>query len=504
MSKIPEVDAIRTEVITRWNIPDWGKRFPWWPRPPHVKVLFYADGGIQYDGGPFFGLKQVIATLTAQHYPWVVFDVTTANRLADPSADHSGLDLSAALALGNFDELWIYSYDAAPQLTSQELASAQAFMDTRKGGVLITGDHASLGAAFGNLPRAGKMRQLPAPPSAAPTWNTTLRSGANSLYEFEDQSDAYPQPLTLRWYWAWLPFWRAPHPVLCSPLGPIDIFPDHQHEGESLAPTPSPSSEWPGGLGADVIAWGTIVDPSSSTVGRRVGVLSAYNGHSTNVGRILADSTWHHHFDINLRGLGTPGRTGFVNPGTPDWLTTAKKIEHYFVNAAIWLAPPDRQAQMRAAAWWPILWGDIIAEAQDVIGLPYHFGRAAYDALGRYAPQCVRFGWLWELIPPFIQRELPIHIPRPDPPPLLEYIAAEVTKQMAAEFRVSHHKLPPAAPSLEEIDRSIRKAVPVALERLAHDTRTQANSLATLLTSKAARVTRGGRKSPAPARARRK
>jgi hypothetical protein len=61
-----------------------------------------------------------------------------------------------------------------------DLAAAQTFMDSRDGGVLITGDHFLLGAALGNLPRAGKMRQLPAPDAILGHWNSTLRAGANS------------------------------------------------------------------------------------------------------------------------------------------------------------------------------------------------------------------------------------------------------------------------------------------------------------------------------------
>ena len=480
MSKIAELASIREEIVQRWQIPQWNIRFPWWPRPAHVKILLYADGGIRFDGGSFLGLKQVIATLTANHYPWVRFDVITANRIADPSADHSGLDLAAALALDNFDELWIYSFDAAPQLTNAELAAAKTFMDTRQGGVLITGDHADLGAAFGNLPRAGKMRQLPAPPSAPPTWNTTLRPGANSLYEFEDQSDSYPQPLTLRWYWTG-PLWRAPHQVLCSPLGPIDVFPDHQHEGEALAPAATPASEWPGGVGAEVIAWGSIVDPSSNSVGRRVGVLSAYNGHAASVGRILADSTWHHHFDINLRGNGQPGRTGFVNPGTADWIATAKKIEHYFVNAAIWLAPPAKQAAMRAAAWWPILWSNQVVESLNQIKHTRLFGPIAYDALGNYAPQCARFAWIWDLIPPLVRAKFPPFIDKGDPPPLVEYVAGVATRQLIERFKAKPSKIPDEAPTHEEIDRALRGAAEQAVKELVADAQARVTDLRGLL-----------------------
>lgn len=473
--KIPELDQIREQIRDRIGIPDWrrqpppwGGPFPWWPRPAHVKILLYADGGIRFDGGPFYGLKQVIATLTANHYPWVHFEVTTANRLPDPTADHASVDLAAALALKPFDELWIYSFDAAPQLTGAELAAAQAFTDGHKGGVLITGDHASLGAAFGNLPRAGKMRRLPAPPAAPPDWNSTLRSGADSLFEFEDQSDAYPQPLNLTWYWGG-PFWKAPHPVLCSPFGPIDIFPDHEHEGEALAP-PAAGPEWPGGVAAEVIARGTIIDPSSNRVGQSIGVLSAYNGHdpAANVGRIVADSTWHHHFDINLRGLGTAGRTGFVNPGTANWLLAAKKIEHYFVNAAIWLAPPAKQAEMRAAAWWPVVWSDQVFESFDLAETHLLlFGRNAYDALGRYAPQCARFAWVWDLVPAPARRDFIKFIDKGDPPPIIEFIAGEATRQLRHEFKVGPHTAPgEKTPSHEEINRVLAKSVGPALQKL--------------------------------------
>jgi hypothetical protein len=469
------LDDIRIDITARHAVIDWNRHFPWWPQPADVKILFYADGGIQFNGGSFFGLKQVIATLGVNHYPWVRFHVTTVNRISDPSADHQNLDLAAALALDSFDELWIYSFDATPQLTTSELAAAKTFMDTTKGGVLITGDHANLGAAFGNLPRAGKMRLLPAPPNSGVTMNSTLRSGANSLFEFDDQSDDTPQPLSLKWYPAGI-FWRAPHQVLCSPYGPIDIFPDHQHEGEAIAPAPSPASEWPGGVGAEVIASGTIIDPNVITP-RTIGVLSTYEGHPQGVGRILADSTWHHHFDINLRGLGTPGRTGYVNPGTADWETAAKKIEHFFVNAAIWLAPPARQAEMRWAAWWPILWSDIIVEASDLRHNVRIFGKYAYDALGRYAPQCAVWAWIWELVPVAIRKEFPRFIDKGDPPPLHFYVAGAVTAALHEAFVEKGRNAAHEPPSVKDFERVVRGAVMSAVDALAADLESTARSL---------------------------
>ena len=35
-------------------------------------------------------------------------------------------------------------------------------------------------------------------------------------------------------------------------------------------------------------------------------MISAYNGHTVDVGRVLADSTWHHWFDINITGVAAP------------------------------------------------------------------------------------------------------------------------------------------------------------------------------------------------------
>lgn len=471
MPDIPQLDDIRAEIRHRWQIPPWRDYFPWWPRPATVKILFYADGSVQYDNGPFLGLKQVLATLTADPYHWVRFEVTTVHRSTDPAADHQNLDLAAALQLEDFDELWIYSIQSGPGLTPAELAAAQQFMDAHEGGVLITGDHADLGAAFANLPRAGKMRQQPAPGAFPPVWNNTLRSGADALYQFDDQSDATPQPLDLTWYWGGI-VWRRPHPLLCSPLGPIDIFPDHEHEGEALAPPPVPAGEWPGGVAAEVIARGSIVSPDAD-VGRRIGVLSVYDGHQAGVGRIVADSTWHHHFDINLRGLpGDPTRTGFVTPGTSQWISSATKIEHYFLNVGIWLAPPAKQAAMRWAAWWPVLWSAQLVQL-DARHVPITFlGREAWDALGRRAPQCAVFHWIFELVPAAIRLEMLELLNRPDPPPppLLDYLAGVATRDLMVAFDVGPDStLPSEPPSQEKFEEVLEGAARRAMDALVED-----------------------------------
>jgi len=171
------------------------------------------------------------------------------------------------------------------------------------------------------------------------------------------ERDAIPQPI--QWI-AWqqhkhghFTVHKRPHPVLCHPkLGPIDVMPDHPHEGlcftESqidLAATYAfdgySGPEYPGsGSGQPrprVIAWGhSLADPpynfaKGDTTAKHFPMISVYDGHIADVGRVAVDSTWHHHFDMNLLGL----------EGAADQ-TAWQKVSRYFINLAVWLAPPGR------------------------------------------------------------------------------------------------------------------------------------------------------------------
>ncbi|MGH3697563.1 MAG: hypothetical protein ACRDRX_26890 [Pseudonocardiaceae bacterium] len=199
------------------------------------------------------------------------------------------------------------------------------------------------------------------------------------------------------------------------------------------------------------------------------------------MGRILADSTWHHHFDINLRGIpGNPDRPGFVTPGTSDWITTARKIEYYYVNAAIWLASPAKQAAMRAAAWWPALWSDHLLESIELVTHLDLLGRRAYEALSRYAPQCIIFDWIWSLVPPSVRKQFPKIIDKGDPTPLIEYVAGVATRQLLEQFDVSRDRFPTEAPSLEEISRAFTGVAERALAALLSDMEAKVDAVRSL------------------------
>lgn len=408
------LETLKSDVLKRWNPIDKALLPRFLFPPAHVRILMYAEGSIQFTGGPFNGLTHVLATLAADPWFWVKFDVTKAHRGSDPSADRQNVKLTDLNLSASFDEIWLFGISSGDLLTAPEKAALADFMDNHKGGVLATGDHASLGQGIaGAIPRAGKMRRYPAPQAAPPGWNTTLVEGSdpNATYDFNDQSDDVPQQIRWKKYPLWSPFPSffkrnvRPHPLLCGPDGPINVFPDHQHEGEAIVPSSLPATEWPSGpsgqVKPEVIAWGRIKDPSATNTGQEIGVLSAYDGHEAHVGRIAADSTWHHFFDINLDGLpGDPTYDGFS--ATPSGLAALKKIEAYFLNLALWLAPPVKQSQMRTAASWHVIWTDRFVElaASESLKLDsaiehLFLGEQAIDALGRVAPVCTVHQWFY-------------------------------------------------------------------------------------------------------------
>jgi hypothetical protein len=399
----------------RWRIPEWDLHYPWWRQATQCRILMYTDSSIHLSGGGFQGLTYVKTLLESHAYYYVKFTVDVCNRDGtDPSATISPgapKRLTDLDILNKYDQIWFFGFKSGASLTPDEVSLMDAFMAAPKfGGVLTTGDHANLGQALcGQITRVGQMRRYPAAPSAPPTWNTTLEQRpfhagepsdppiAGQPYNFDDQSDDIPQ--TIRWKRYKIDALNArPHPVLCGPNGPVNVLPDHEHEGEALAPPVAGDAKWPTKDGRqeapEVIAWGRVKDPAATKHGQEIGVISAYNGHMVEVGRILADSTWHHWFDINIIGLTGAGApyTGFS--ATAEGQAALKNIDAYYLNCGVWLAPPDVQTMMRQAALWSIVWLDPIIELS--VDAPLRFvGAVGLDALQRRAPRCAVFDWIW-------------------------------------------------------------------------------------------------------------
>lgn len=392
--------------------------FRWYCPRPDVKILFYTDdASVRFDANSPFGvstLRDLISTHNTFH---ATFTVDLVDR---HDGGHAARKLTAGL-LSGYDQLWIFGVrqcnrPAEPEneLTDPEVEALRVWMGRggRRGGVLITGDHSNprpfdadpglnhllnLGRAIGRrVPRAGGLRVWDGLPDAsvAGSHNTQEPDGLNtSLDNLALQQDAFPQRLILKRYplgWTW-PFWvrrSRPHPLFCGRSGPIDVFPDHMHEGALAMPAVLPQADWPDGpFGRpvpEVVARGT-----DKRTGEIYDVVSAYDGEPAGVGRIVADSTWHHYFNINLGGF-PPG-------------PVRDSIADYYVNLAVWLSPPARRWAMRCWFWWYLaLHPSVRMVAGQSLAV---VGRSALDVLGRRASQCVITDLIWPFPIPLDARE---------------------------------------------------------------------------------------------------
>jgi hypothetical protein len=292
--------------------------------------------------------------------------------------------------IDHYDEVWCFGFKpdnsggpdsnitqaGAFPASDAELAALTAWMNNSKGGVFATGDHDYLGASMCHrIPRIGTMRAWTnaqaVPPIGTPARIDTNRP-ANSaelagsdVIEVDRQGDFVPQQIDwVPWlYFRAHPFifrrWERPHPVLCHPtLGPINVMPDHPHEGAVFDHVAQPdigldaitltnTYDFGGGVAGDeyptasgvqplpmVIAHGrTLADPplmheKGDSPAKRFAMISVYDGHRAGVGRVATDSTWHHWMNINITDLEVAGGD--------NW----EKIKRYYLNLAVWLAPP--------------------------------------------------------------------------------------------------------------------------------------------------------------------
>lgn len=449
-----ELSALQQEYVTNGctALPQMPKRV--------VNILMVTDGSSVHvasfgPGSPtdeYFGLSEVIRTLTSYGTGLsgvMMFKITKAHRDTDPGNfsamsvadralfqpdyqnfkfDQTGLDLN------QFDEMWLFGVgggvrggaqgETAP-LTDSELAEIAKFMDGG-GGVFATGDHEDLGAPLcGRIPRVRTMRkwyvagnsiptELGSPPMApaalGSSRNDTTRAGHDDpppmpdgtpAFWFDNQSDDIPQtitPVTLTYV---SPVTGLPetytHPVLSTSAGPLDVLPDHMHEGEIITPWDMTMTvrsdaqefvEYP--VNADgsreqpvIIATGQVLkhvtdqqlahgSDAAEVQARSFGVIGAYDGNETDrgVGRVVVDSTRHHFFDINL--IGDPqaamGGVDFMPGGQAEDPTKAKgftasgsglatlgKIKAYYVSTGIWLArqhAPRVQGPLHVLPHW--------------------------------------------------------------------------------------------------------------------------------------------------------
>lgn len=426
--------------------------YPWLMKPCVVRVLIVSDYFDGFSTGDF-GLSELVNILSTPPGPYVTFQITKANRGADVTATTENFDFTNTSHFdpAKFDQIWffgVYGTGSGFPLSPTELKIVSQFMDSGKG-VFATGDHEDLGVSLsGLIPRVRTMRKWyypgvgpegepVAPPAGGPDRLDTLSEGYDADYQFDDQSDDVPQYITPKYYYSHLfpYYWRwkkYPHPLLCSKTGVINVLPDHPHEGECIVPGDLTKSytfdgytteEYPvipgttTRLKPEVIATSSVrndrgpEDVKGVLNARTFGAISAYNGHTVNVGRVVCDATWHHFFNINL--AGTPGgsipekQVGFKGSVDPVHQAEYNKIKSYFRNIAVWLSPKSKIDCMRKRLYWTVRWDSVIEidfpRVKNISELSLDkllfLGTMARDVLNRYAPQCVVTAWLIDLVP---------------------------------------------------------------------------------------------------------
>jgi hypothetical protein len=289
---------------------------------PQVRILIYADGIMR-----FTDFTRIRTLLESGSYPHISFKITNAHRDDSQNEkkriDKGPVKLTDLNILDGYDEIWLFGSKGSQPLSDAEIDLLKEFMRAPKsGGVLVTGDHGPLGKGLAErIPRAGAMRRWDVE-ALGPNRHSSLVEGPdeNSSFSAQDESDDRPQTIHYLRFPINAPAGvrLQPHPVLCGPDGPIDVLPDHEHEGEATAPAVNDDnvSIWPKNQDGShqeqpiVIAWGDVTDPQILL--KRFRVISVYNGHTVNIGRIIADSSWHHWDNSNLRGFESSRPTSLI------------------------------------------------------------------------------------------------------------------------------------------------------------------------------------------------
>lgn len=502
--RLMEQQDLRSDIFrTRPN-----EIYPWWLKFCVVKVLLVADGGLDFGMGDF-GLSTFVSILQNDNRNYVRFEITLAHlsesvNNAQVQQGVAGIarsikgfrfDNNSHFTPTMYDQVWLFGIETdfhrttfggtpiyshrhansgtypAGRLSNAELTNLSQFMNGG-GGVFATGDHGALGKSLcGSITRVRSMRRwdstsgnnnLDEVSMSGRRRNDTTRIGHDPGSQFDDQSDDVPQPIQPKLYQRRLSALFSeyfPHPVLCSPLGRIEVLPDHPHEGECIEPDDltqtysfDGTTEYPtdsGGrrISPEVIATSTVLAGATAggskqaTQSHSFGAISAYDGHRVGIGRVVTDATWHHFVNVNLvgelsdfegnRGAGEDGSKihGFL--ASPAGEAVFEYIKHYYVNIGVWISPPAKHDCFNSKLIWFLAYQHRILEAAMINpdltlerltpSVLYTIGTHATDVLGRKTGRCRSLKFMLDILklPLLIERFdpwFPLPEPEPDPP----------------------------------------------------------------------------------------
>lgn len=252
-----------------------------------------------------------------------LYEVTTRDRERDQAGNDPVL---STLDTTDFKELWLFAIDTGDGLTTGDCQGITRFRQ-RGGGIMATRDHQDLGSSLctlGGIGRAHFFHSKNPEPDASrhvpdDTDTTSIswpnyHSGANGDYQRIGADSDHA-------------LMKNP----ASPPGVIEFFPAHPHEGAVGVPE--------GETHARVIAVG-----ESKTTGRPFNLVVAFetstDDHGNQLGRGLAESSFHHFVDYNWdTDMGCPS---FLEEPPGDGYKrnpqALQDIKTYVGNAARWLA----------------------------------------------------------------------------------------------------------------------------------------------------------------------
>jgi hypothetical protein len=405
---------------------------------PTVKILLYTDDplDVKDDVVKDWSLGVMLLHIKAHAPAFASLCIKLVSRNSTDKT-HADNRLDDLLEEEGFDQIWFFGIHQGnrenftmevlrggphSELDEAEVGALEKWMtvgkeeEQRGGGVLVTGDHAeeppldailsdaeqppandgeeekifwSLGRALGrHVPRAGQMRVWEGPPTKRPidSQNTqVLVPGSN----FEDpllQFDHNPQRLILETFNSQGQPTKGglPHPLfIYRPGSFIQVYPDHMHEGGIALPKEEDLADpkaWPNSqlVRPQVVARGT-----DNSKARTVDLIAVYDGDRACRGRIVADSTWHHYFNVNLNR--------FVPPGELDSHTD--QIGQFYGNLTVWLTPLRKRREMarsmiRWAALHPLLLEERVLEDLDEdkqVSMLLYLGSRAYHVISQVA-----------------------------------------------------------------------------------------------------------------------
>jgi hypothetical protein len=249
-------------------------------------------------------------------------EVTTRNREVNAEGNDAVLSI---LDQSDFDELWLFAVDTGDGLTVPDCEGITRFRQ-RGGGILTTRDHQDLGSSLctlGGVGRAHFFHSKHQEPdesrhvrddevTTSVSW-PNYHTGSNGNYQRITAAEPIHELLLRR-----------------NSSEPIEYFPAHPHEGSVGVPD--------GEKHARVIATG-VSEVTQRDFNLIVAFERSMDSHGNNLGRAVAQSSFHHFVDYNWDT--SKGCPSFLEEPPGDEIRSdpsrLEDIKVYTSNLALWL-----------------------------------------------------------------------------------------------------------------------------------------------------------------------